>query len=165
MADFDFSKSDIELLKEFLTYPNDFRYPVGTILTSPEDIDPATKYGGEWEKIEDRFLWATGETTSITYTKDGKTVTKSLTAGSVGGEIEHTLTTDEMPKHSHKGWVGSDLAQDANACFMGYNNYQYRQEEAEVGGSQPHNNMPPYKAMYMWIKTKTQKQKELEESV
>lgn len=158
MADFDFSKSDIELLKEFLTYPNDFRYPVGTILTSPEDIDPATKYGGEWEKIEDRFLLGAGTTFDV---------------GSVGGEIEHTLTIDEMPKHSHRNaWFESFSSGNNSLVPTGHqyveNLYPSKFNSlftSETGGSQSHNNMPPYKAMYMWIKTKTQKQKEMERSV
>lgn len=159
MADFDFSKSDIELLKELLTYPNDFRYPVGTILTSPEDIDPATKYGGEWEKIEDRFLLGAGST---------------FENGSIGGEIEHTLTTDEMPSHIHLTGLGDfrymvDSNNESTDWGLKFSHeLAYTAESSKMenaGGSQPHNNMPPYKAMYMWIKTKTQKQKEMEGSV
>ena len=43
-------------------------------------------YNGTWEQIKDAFLLAAGD---------------DYIAGSTGGEATHTLTVDEMPKHSH----------------------------------------------------------------
>ena len=62
-------------------------YPVGAIYISVNSINPATLFGfGTWNQIEDRFLLAAGPT---------------YTAGSTGGEAEHTLTELEMPAHDH----------------------------------------------------------------
>ena len=76
-------------------------YPVGSIYMSTTNTSPASMFGGTWEQIKDCFLWATGDTTSITYTENGTSVTKLLTAGSRGGEATHTLTANEMPAHNH----------------------------------------------------------------
>ena len=43
-------------------------------------------FGGTWVRIKDKFLWAIGD---------------SDTLNSTGGEKTHTLTTDEMPSHTH----------------------------------------------------------------
>ena len=62
-------------------------YPVGSIYMSVNEIDPATIFGGTWEKIADgTFLMASGDTHAL---------------GVTGGEAEHTLTESEMPSHSH----------------------------------------------------------------
>ena len=54
------------------------------ISTSPEN--PSSRFGGVWRQIKDTFLLASGDI---------------FAAGSTGGEIEHTLTVDEMPSHAH----------------------------------------------------------------
>ena len=62
-------------------------YPVGSIYMSVNSISPATLFGGTWQKIEDKFLLASGP---------------SYSNGATGGEAEHTLTIAEMPTHYHK---------------------------------------------------------------
>ena len=116
----------------------DLIYPVGSIYMSVNSTSPAALFGGTWEQLENRFLLGAGS---------------SYTAGSTGGEATHTLTVDEMPNHSHLGYVGNTDAGSSTAARMGYNNYAYRQNMTAVGGDQPHNNMPPYLAVYMWKRT------------
>ena len=115
-------------------------YPVGSIYMSTASTSPAELFAGTWERIKDRFLLAVGDT---------------YTAGSTGGEAEHTLTNDEMPNHRH---VLNPLgfSQDF-AIGNGYNTVvmdKYGVESthytSSTGGSQPHNNMPPYLAVYIW---------------
>ena len=133
-------------------------YPVGSIYMSVNDTDPSLLFHGTWERIKDRFLLASGDTYS---------------AGSTGGEAQHTLTVGEMPNHSHgvsvrvqghDGWdsytslhygVMFQKGQDAT----GYHGPNYTAHSAVVtadantyssGGSKPHNNMPPYMSVYMW---------------
>lgn len=139
-------------------------YPIGSIYMSIENASPASFLGGTWEQIKDCFLWATGDTASITYTENGVSVTKSLTAGSTGGEATHTLTNGEMPYHNHQllryldtgsaysaGYGTGDhtgiLSETASTAFIPSMWTSY------VGGNQPHNNMPPYLAVYMWKRT------------
>ena len=64
----------------------DLIYPVGSIYMNLNSTNPATLFGGTWVQIKDRFLLAAGTTYS---------------ANSTGGEASHTLTTSEMPSHTH----------------------------------------------------------------
>lgn len=77
----------------------DFCYPVGSLYwTSNADFDPNVEFGGGeavWERIKDRFVLAAGDT----YTTVG---VGNVTSGDgIGGEAIHTLTTSEMPSHTH----------------------------------------------------------------
>ena len=120
----------------------DLVYPIGSIYLSTNSNSPSTFLGGTWERIQDKFLLASGSTYS---------------AGSTGGEATHTLTTSEMPKHKHGvGYVGSG----ANGIYAGMpgtskepTNYNNELFINYAGGDQPHNNMPPYLAVYVWKRT------------
>lgn len=75
-------------------------YPIGSIYISTSSTNPSEFIGGKWEAYgQGRTLVGTG-TNGNTYT-----------AGSTGGEYEHTITTDELPAHTHsitgKGSVSS----------------------------------------------------------
>ena len=61
-------------------------YPVGSIYMSVNSTSPATLFGGTWVRLKDKFLLGAGDT---------------YTAGDTGGAATHTLTTSEMPSHSH----------------------------------------------------------------
>ena len=61
-------------------------YPVGSIYMSTNNTSPATLFGGTWEQLKDRFLLGAGDT---------------YTAGNTGGAATHTLTTTEIPSHTH----------------------------------------------------------------
>jgi len=124
-------------------------YPVGSIYMSVNDTDPSLLFHGTWERIKDRFLLASGDTYS---------------AGSTGGEATHTLTIDEMPSHNHI--VCDDIAGKANVAQINawrinelpntkvtyvQKGQSFNGAETEpTGGSQPHNNMPPYLTVYIW---------------
>jgi hypothetical protein len=62
-------------------------FPVGSIYMNITNINPSTYFGGTWVQIKDCFLLAVGDTYK--------------TAGATGGEASHTLTTEEMPSHTH----------------------------------------------------------------
>lgn len=133
----------------------DMVYPVGSIYLSVSGTDPQTLFGGTWARLEDVFLLAAGET---------------YEAGSVGGEATHKLTVPEMPSHDHPisgNGNASALGTTYNALVMqgsaypsepalargadySNNGYAYINKR---GGDQPHNNMPPYLAVYTWKRT------------
>lgn len=125
----------------------DFIYPVGSIYMSVNSNSPATLFGGTWERIQGRFLL--GATIDST----------AYLPGTTGGEVEHTLSIQEMPNHWHKlplPYSGSDSYNPGTAqvdkSLTAAGNYVTTGTASE-GGSQPHNNMPPYLAVYMWKRT------------
>lgn len=114
-------------------------YPIGSIYMSVNNVSPVFYFGGTWERIKDRFLLAAGDTYS---------------AGLTGGEATHTLTVDEMPKHSHNLPVDKNYGEQAPTEYDRINLtsgtvYQGFTSE-KTGENQPHNNMPPYLTVYMW---------------
>ena len=130
-------------------------YPIGSIYISINSTSPSELFGGTWEQINNCFLLAQGN---------------RFTAGSTGGEERHTLSVAEMPEHNH--WVRI-LARGYDGWGNdGYSDYEYTTgswsnppvyggshdhtahvvmgRTEEDGGSQSHNNMPPYLTVYMW---------------
>ena len=128
-------------------------YPVGSIYMSINETNPSELFGGTWEQIKDKFLLATGDT---------------YANGSTGGEATHTLTENEMPSHTHtqnahRHTIGSlaryVITGNGNASVGdGYGNSQnYKTGNTtatnqNTGGGQAHNNMPPYLAVYCWVR-------------
>ena len=80
-------------------------YPVGSIYMSTNSTSPATFIGGTWQRIQDRFLLAAGSTYTAGNT-GGSSTTSYTPSGSVG---YHTLTTSEMPSHTHT-FTGSSVS-------------------------------------------------------
>ena len=119
-------------------------YPVGSIyMTDDTTFDPNARFGGTWQQIKDRFLLAAGDT---------------YTTGDTGGEAEHTLTINEMPQHTHKVLITSPSEPTHNWYYeykTGSSKFTWNDTESatgiqNVGGSQPHNNMPPYQTVMVW---------------
>lgn len=125
-----------------------FSWPVGSIYTSTKPTDPHELFGGTWEPIQDTFLWCAGP---------------KHAAGTTGGEETHKLIIEEMPSHSHQYnrlpqlFINTDLSKEEQANFnssvRASSNTEYTQTW-NTGGSQPHNNMPPYKSVYAWQRVK-----------
>lgn len=137
----------------------DLIYPVGSIYMSVNSTSPATLFGGTWTQIKDTFLLAAGN---------------SYRAGATGGEAAHTLTTSEMPSHTHRGKIalnqsgygvgirswelycdkyypdGFKAATDDASTQLSDINSRFLRETSSTGDSAAHNNMPPYLAVYMW---------------
>jgi hypothetical protein len=115
-------------------------WPVGSIYISATSTSPAELFGGEWSQIEDRFLLAAGSTYKF---------------GSTGGEAEHTLTVDEMPEHDHWGvarfsYQAISGTHPSASETSAKSNYL---KTDKAGGDEPHNNMPPYLAVNVWMRT------------
>ena len=72
-------------------------YPVGSIYMSVNSTSPATLFGGTWEQITDKFLLSAGST--YTAGSTGGSATKNLQHNHTTSN--HTLTTAEIPAHSH----------------------------------------------------------------
>ena len=116
---------------------------------STNSTSPASLFGGTWERIKDRFLLGSGD---------------SYGAGTTGGSASVTLTGDNLPNILQVGqnnsgvtkyisgtpWTGQSYADQAfivtQKSYLNEvgNNYIY---------NQPHENMPPYLAVYIWKRT------------
>lgn len=117
-------------------------YPIGSIFMSVDSESPETRFGGTWERIMDTFLLAAGET---------------YAAGTSGGEASHLLTEDELPAHKHSansiGISSSGYSSSGYSAMRSDNHSQlgdFRTQVSDAGGNMPHNNMPPYLAVYVW---------------
>lgn len=89
-------------------------YPIGSIYQSTKSVSPASIVGGTWNAVQDKFLLGCGE---------------EFIANSEGGEIKHTLTTAEMPSHTHP--AGSS---NQNPYFYSFS-HAHSTEEADGGWS------------------------------
>ncbi len=130
-------------------------YPVGSIYISVNNTNPSTLFGGNWEQIKDRFLLSAGN---------------SYAAGTTGGEINHTLSINEMPSHTHSQnphghpqhpntWMNVGVSQIPRTGGYYYANAEHSADywtgsttatNNYTGGNAPHNNMPPYLVVYVW---------------
>lgn len=80
-----------------------------------------------------------------------------FSVGNTGGEKTHKLTVAEMPNHNHpiSGWVNSGAGAYFTAtCNNTGTEYKNSAHTEATGGSQPHNNMPPFMASICCIKAK-----------
>lgn len=135
------SQSDVLQLGESAWLTAQGAYPVGAIYLSVTEVDPSSLFGGTWERIGGRFLLGADST---------------YTAGSTGGEAAHTLTVDEMPRHSHEA---GNLSASGNVTpYMAVQDQDKKGHGGSVqtmsaGGGKARNNMPPFLAVYMWKRT------------
>ena len=129
-------------------------YPVGSIYVSKDPTEPSELFGGSWKRIKERFIWAIGDNEN---------------PGDTGGEKTHTLNVDEMPSHAHSpsdfdvngNWVPATDAMSRTRYNSDSAGTKYIPsgdslsdwkwgKTSSVGGSQPHNNMPPWEGFYIW---------------
>lgn len=139
------NKDNIENKIKFKQDLLDKVYPVGSYYWSSSNEHPERIFGGTWEKIKGRFIFASDDRHPI---------------GSKGGEEYHTLSIDEIPSHSHNydrfrysdthrlsgAHHGSDYYPYANTDYDYYSSYS----TSSVGSGNAHNNMPPYITANCW---------------
>lgn len=130
-------------------------HPVGSWYFSTVATNPVDIFGfGTWQLITDRFLVGAGN---------------SYFSGTMGGEAVHTLTAAELPTHQHNVLSGTLGGNNGNYKFMLSSQSMYGTYDGQYGvitddrfitaassvycGNQPHNNIPPYYAIYMWVRT------------
>ena len=85
-----------------------------------------------------------------------------FTVGKTGGEKTHTLTIDELAKHSHAPRTGSAVFRGVNQDYgvrlatsatPGAENSLIGAVTIPIGNDKPHNNLQPYIAVYIWRRT------------
>lgn len=121
-------------------------YPVGSIYIAYDSTSPASRFGGTWTQIKDRFLLGVGST---------------YAAAKTGGAATHTLSTNEIPSHQH--------CISINLGATGFGTHYYSPgttnntgtvrtdwlyyTQTDGGNGKAHDNMPPYQTVYMWRRT------------
>ena len=118
-------------------------YPVGSVYISYSTTSPATRFGGTWSAITG-FPW----------------LHDSTAVGTTGGEETHVLSVEEMPKHDHYCPCTVVYGGDAERYRNLYATNSKVWSEADpnnpvssTGGSQSHNNLPPYYVLRGWRRT------------
>ncbi len=114
---------------------NNDLYPIGSIYMSVNNTNPSTLFGGTWEQIKDTFLLACGN---------------KYNNGDRGGEEKVKL---DLPNYQYRVWNTDPENKEYNDLsgswqptgnFYGYGSVYTSNKNI------PHNNMPPYLAIYIW---------------
>ena len=156
----------------------DLIHPVGSIYISVNDINPGTIFGGTWVQIQDTFLLACGSTYN-----NGTTGGEAEHTLDIEEMPVHRHNPYGSNDHDRGNWrfatirdiadTSGKLALDSGNAIYGFGSnsqwgdLQIRQYTAPAGGrltvnengqvteqtTLPHNNMPPYLAVYMWKRT------------
>ena len=133
-------------------------YPIGSIYITYTNQNPGNFLGGTWEQFgQGRTLIGQGTG------NDGST-SMSFTAGSIGGEYNHTLTTNEMPSHNHtlyfdsgqvaKLWqISTRFSSGSQSAIVSYGTSNNYPQIDNTGGGSSHNNIQPYITVYFWRRT------------
>ena len=135
-------------------------YPIGSYYWSEKNTSPSDIFGGSWTKIRGRFLFASDSNHDV---------------GDTGGEERHTLTINEMPRHSHEyekfchhdtttpirsGMTLGGISETWKWIFpvndirnKDPNKFLDTYSTTSVGGGSSHNNMPPFLTANCWKRT------------
>lgn len=157
-------------------------YPVGSVYTSVNDVDPSTLFGGTWERFAaGRTLVGvdTGQAEFNTVKKSGGDKTVTLTINQMPGH-NHTIsggtcTTGNNGNHSHTvsalsradnvalqagnnihGNLPVQAAGNITSSTTGSHNHSvpaHSHTASNAGGGQAHNNLQPYITVYFWVRT------------
>ena len=122
-------------------------YPVGSIYMSVNSTNPSTLFGGEWEQIEDKFLLACG--TNHNNGETGGSEDAVVVTHNHSTPDKYVLTTSggAIKRNSTAGTTGtkvSNLLQSDDAII--------RNTIENTGTSGVGKNMPPYLAVYVWVR-------------
>ena len=146
---------EISDIKEQLNGLLDLFYPVGSYYeTSDITFYPSVKWGGTWVQDTKGYVTVGALTDGEDTPREGGL---DIDGGVTKGEVEHTLTIDEMPSHRHTltSWkyYGND-PQNGGKIAKTYDEADYNASSespiTRTGGSQPHNNIQPSIGVYRW---------------
>ena len=149
-------------------------YPVGSIYMSVSSTDPSTLFGGTWQQITGRFLWATTSTPMQTGGSQTQTLTVNNLPSHRHGIPSLSGSTSEAGSHNHymnitpSNTVSSGSTYRRPLSFGTNENYDYYTNTTGnhthtvtinasntdyTGSGTSFSIMPPYYEVYMWRRT------------
>lgn len=153
-------------------------YPVGAVYFSAFSTSPALLFGGAWDRIADG-MFIVGQGTGT----DRNDLSQYFGPGkSTSGEYKHTLTTGQLPSHSHTGYGVSITSETTTGGSQVSNPWDTLKNKSvlvhdsgghgigtatsevngtldteliidETGSDQSHNNTPPGFGLYVYTRT------------
>lgn len=130
-------------------------YPIGSYYeTSDGNFDPNEMWGGTWKRDTNGYVTVgcqDPDESGITFEDNDRLL---INAGATKGEVNHTLTIPEMPKHNHFVYYVQDYGDYGDVDTFSYTGYLDAngapKSMTETGGSQSHNNIQPSIGVYRW---------------
>lgn len=144
-----FITTSLKAIQNLVDNSVDKFYPVGSVYTSVNDVNPSTLFGGTWERF------AAGRT--LVGVDAGQT--EFNTVKKTGGAKTVALTVNQIPSHSHKvtiddyAYYVGEGATGSGAHDMSEPSTDWVTKTANTGGGQAHNNLQPYITVYFWLRT------------
>lgn len=121
----------------------DLLYPVDSIIHGGPD--PSIRFPGTtWQQIEGRVVIGAGTGT------DDNDNPEAFAEHAEAGEYSHQLTIPEMPAHTHDVRRHVNEAEDASGSWSSDSGAA---QSGSTGGDAYHNNIQPYRAAYIWLRT------------
>lgn len=145
----DFITTSLKAIQNLIDNSVNKFYPVGSVYTSVNNVNPSTLFGGTWERF------AAGRT--LVGVDTGQT--EFNTVKKTGGAKTVALTVNQIPSHSHKVTIDDYVyyvgegATGSGAHDMSEPSTDWVTKTANTGGGQAHNNLQPYITVYFWLRT------------
>lgn len=125
------------------TGPQGNPYPVGAIYISWNSTSPASLFGGSWEAINNFMLFSSGG---------------SYISGQTGGQVYQTLTTYNLPSHTHTVTMARQAGDTATwSTSSGIGRYaadtggaSFTVTTSSAGSGGQFEIMPPFLVVNMW---------------
>jgi hypothetical protein len=121
------------------------KYDVGDIYISTKSTSPASKYGGTWQSLGGKFLFAAYSDPKSAYY-----------GGKTGGNTAKTISQDNLPNvglYTH-GYYTVDNNHDGSTVQVRARDYLINDPTDWIGalggGGKAMDIMPPYLCVYMW---------------
>ncbi len=128
-------------------------YPIGSVHITTNSVNPSNYFDGEWERIQDTFLLASGTTYENGTTGGSATVTLTATQSGVPAHTHtyaHSDTTYKLNTTNRKPGTSTAVAYGTSITATANNTTKTSNNNTAQNASEAHNNMPPYLAVYMW---------------